>query len=316
LAAEVTARFDFAVTQEATVLSLLGSNGPILVDRWPAEAPPPLRPGVDLAQRFEAAGSAYPGGAKLRVEHSAIAGLTVHEASLLGLPPVATAVAVIATKGIVTQPGFEVTLRWQRSTGQAILGAERVGPWLAIGGQWRRLPDPLFSFADAVEAAQQAGDDAGARLMALAGLLALLPEVQKQGTAQARGMLGQISIHVADAFSLDLEGEGENTRLVPILHRAGGDPDSPLLPERLHHAFAHQQFNGFAKARTVYALPNGNMLVLSPPLRRALSVVRRIQSAPPATRRAMFANPRLYMRDVLGDEDETSSARRQPIPSG
>jgi hypothetical protein len=45
--------------------------------------------------------------------------------------------------------------------------------------------------------------------------------------------------------------------------------------------------------------------VLTPPLRRALSVVRRIQSEPPAKRRALFANPRLYLREALGDEEET-----------
>ncbi|MGC1293694.1 MAG: hypothetical protein WA869_01520 [Alloacidobacterium sp.] len=108
----MTFRFEFAVTQEATELSLLGSDGPTLVDRWPAEAPVPLRSGVDLAQRLEAVGSANPHGATLHIEHAAIARLTAHEASMLGLPPAAEVVAAIATKGIVTQPGFEVTLRW------------------------------------------------------------------------------------------------------------------------------------------------------------------------------------------------------------
>lgn len=301
----MTARFQFAVTPEATELTLIGPDGPLLVERWPANALSSLRAGVDLAQRLEGAGGANPDGATLRVEHAAIARLTVHEASLLDLPPAPNAVAAIATQGIVNQPNFAVTLRWQRPGGQAILGARRIGAWLAIGDEWRRLPDPLFSFAEAVEAAQQAENDAGARLAALAGLLVLLPEVQKQGTALAKGMLSTISIHVADAFSLDLDGEGENTRLVPVLHRAGGEPDAPLLPEPLHNAFARKQFNGFSDARSVYPLPNGNFLVLTPPLRRALSVVRRIQSAPPAMRRALFANPRLYLREALGDEAET-----------
>jgi hypothetical protein len=297
--------FVFAITPDATELSLLSYDGPIPVDRWPAEAPSSLRAGVDLAQRLEAAGDAHPDGATLRIQHGAVARLTVHEASLLNWPPAPNAVAAIATQGIVNQPNFAVTLRWQRPGGQVILGARRIGAWLAIGDEWRRLPDPLLSFAEAVEAAQQAGNDAGARLSALAGLLALLPEVQKQGAALAKGMLGTISIHVADAFSLDLDGEGENTRLVPVLHRAGSEPDAALLPSPLHEAFARKQFNGFGDARAVYALPNGNFLVLSPPLRRALSVVRRIQSAAPATRRALFANPRLYLREALGDEDET-----------
>lgn len=45
--------------------------------------------------------------------------------------------------------------------------------------------------------------------------------------------------------------------------------------------------------------------MLSPPLRHALSVARRIQAAAPATRRALFANPRLFLQEALGDENET-----------
>jgi SNF2-related domain/Helicase conserved C-terminal domain len=301
----MTCRFELTVSPAATELCLIDTGGPVPVDRWPVEAPPMLRAGVDLAQRLEAAGSAASADATLLIEHAAVAGLSVREASLLGLPAAAEAVATIITKGIITQPDFEVTLRWQRPTGQAIVGARRTGAWLAIGDQWRRLPDPLFSLAEAVDAIGDAGAETSARLTALARLVELLPEAKKGGGAQATGMLGSITIHLADAFSLDLDGDNENARLVPVLHRAGGDPAEPLLPEPLHHAFAHRQFNGFHDARPVYALGNGNFLVLSPPLRRALSVVRRIQSAAPATRRALFANPRLFLREALGDENET-----------
>ena len=180
-----------------------------------------------------------------------------------------------------TQAGYELTLRWQRPTGQGIVGARRVGAWLAVGDEWRRVPDPLFGVAEAVEAAQHAGEEPGARLTAVAQLLELLPEAQKEGAAYAAGMFGQIRVHVADGFSLQLEGDGESTRLIPVLHRAGGDPEAPLLPEPLHEAFAHRQLHGYADARTVYLLGSGSMLVLSPALRRALSVVRRVQSAAP-----------------------------------
>jgi hypothetical protein len=297
-------RFSFNVTPDDTELTLVGPEGAVAFDCWAAKAPAPLRPGVDLALRLEAAGSAVPIDATLFIQHAAIAGLSAHEASLIGLPAATEAVAAIASKGVVTQASYELTLQWQRPTGQAIVGARRVGAWLAVGNEWRRVPDPLFGVAEAVEAAQNAGNEAGTRLAAVAQLLELLPEAQKEGAAHAAGMLGQIRVHVADAFSLDLDGDGESTRLVPVLHRAGGDPQAPLLPEPLHQAFSHRQFHGFSDARTVYALGNGNMLVLSPPLRRALSVVRRIQSAPPATRRDLFANPRRYLRDALGDEDE------------
>jgi hypothetical protein len=301
----MTFHFAFSIAQEATEISLIARDRAVSFDRWAAEAPLSLRPGVDLALRLEAAGSAISDDAMLLIEHSAVAALSAHESSLLGLPPAADVVAAVATRGNVAQPSYEVTLAWHRPTGQSIIGAQRVGAWLRIADQWRRLPDPLFAVAEAVDAARQARNEAGARLTALARLLELLPEAQKEGTALATGMLGQINIHVADAFSLDLEGEGEKTRLVPILLRAGGELEAPLLPEPLHQAFAHRQFNGFSDARTVYALGSGNMLVLSPPLRRALSVVRRIQSAAPTTRRALFSNPRLYLREALGDDEET-----------
>lgn len=101
------------------------------MERWPAEAPSSLRAGVDLAQRLEAAGNATPDGAILRIQHYALARLTAHEASLLGLSPAAEANASIVTGGLITQPGFKVTLRWRRPTGQAILG------WNAQGLGWR-----------------------------------------------------------------------------------------------------------------------------------------------------------------------------------
>jgi hypothetical protein len=301
----MTSHFTFNVTPDDTELTLVGDEGAVAFDRWAAEAPASLRPGVDLALRLEAAGSGVAIEEVLFIQHGTVAALSAHEASLIGLPSATEAVAVIATRGVVTRPDYELTLRWQRPTGQAIIGARRVGAWLAVGDDWRRLPDPLFGIVEAVDAAQRAGNEAGARLAASAQLLELLPEAQKQGTAHATGMLGQIRVHVADAFSLDLDGDGESTRLIPVLHRAGGNPQGQLLPEPLHQTFAHRQFHGFGDARTVYSLGNGNMLVLSPPLRQALSVVRRIQSAPPATRRAAFANPRLYLREALGDEDET-----------
>ncbi len=71
-------------------------------------------------------------------------------------------------------------------------------------------------------------------------------------------------------------------------------------------AFGRDQFNRFGTARPVYALGNGKYLVLSPPLRKALAEVRRVQSSPIATKRALIAAPRAFLREALGaDTDET-----------
>src|ERR1700730_8635119 len=68
-------RFAFTVTPDETELCLVGPEGPLPVDPWPAEAPASLRPGVDLVQRLEAADSATPVDTTLFIKHASVAGL-------------------------------------------------------------------------------------------------------------------------------------------------------------------------------------------------------------------------------------------------
>ncbi|WP_288586488.1 DEAD/DEAH box helicase [uncultured Methylobacterium sp.] len=166
-----------------------------------------------------------------------------------------------------------------------------------------RLPELLFDLAEVVDVLNQVEPaDAGGRLAALAALREVLPAGAAAGLAEATGLVGQMTIAVADAFSLDLKGEGPGAVLVPVLHRAQGEPDAPLLPPEQQAVFGEKQFNGFSDARAVYTLGQHWYVVLQPPLRRALSEVRRLNSASPAARRAFLANPRAYLREALGEE--------------
>jgi hypothetical protein len=142
------------------------------------------------------------------------------------------------------------------------------------------------------------------RLSAIAALREALPVAEQQGEASARGLLGRITVAQADAFSLDLQGEGDALRLVPVLHRSGGPDAGGLLPADRQRAFGDEQFHRFGSARPVYTLGDGWFVVLAPPLRRALGEVRRLASAPPATRRAFAAAPRAFLREALGDDTD------------
>jgi hypothetical protein len=301
----MTLRFEHAVAPGATEIRLLGPRGAVPTDLWAVEAPPALLPGVDLAQRLVAAGGAIAEGDTLLVEHATIAGLTPREAGLLALPPLAEVRAVVEGNGLLTRPDFSASLLWQRPTGQSVLGAERVGAWLRIGDSLRRLPDTLFAIAEAVDRLNAiAAEDTTGRLAAIAALREALPPAEAGGGAEARGMLGRVTIMQADAFSLDLQGEGDDARLVPILRRAGEGGDSPLLPPDRQRALGEDQFHRFSTARPHYTLGDEWIVVLSPPLRRALAEVRRVASAPPATRKALLASPRAFLRQALGDEVE------------
>jgi len=298
----MTYAFAFTPGADDTEFRLVGPAGPVPVDAWALEAPAPLLAGLDLLQRLEAADVAVSADQAMLIENATVAGLSAREAALLGLPPLAPAVAHVRTRGLIARPDFGADLEWRRPTGQPIAGAQRVGAFLRIGDAWGRLPDALFAIARAVDALNAAGADDGARYKALADLREALPPAEESGAAQASGLASSMTIAVADAFSLGLEGEGEEARLIPVLHRAGGAPDETLLPEGIQREFATKHFNAFGSARPVYAVGGGTYVVLAAPVRRALDVVRRTQAKPLSAKRALLAAPRAVLRQALGDE--------------
>lgn len=303
----MTFRFQTEPQEAGAEIRLFGPDGPVAVDLWPVAIPDALLQGVDLAQRLIAADSAIADGDTLLVEHRAVAGLSMREAASLNLPAQAPVVARIQTSGVITSPSFAADVEWRRPTGQPIVGACRMGAFLRIGDAWWRVPDALYHIAEAADGVNGAPvNDPGARFAAVAALREALPPAVDSGAAEAGGLIGTMTIAIADAFSLDLKGEGAAAKLVPILHRSGGDADEPLLPDEQQRAFGEDLFNRFTTARTLYALGSGWYAVVSPVLHRALAEVRRVQSAPAATKRALFASPRAFLRDALGpDADDT-----------
>ena len=300
-------RFEYQVTSEATELRISGPRGYLPTDSWSIEAPSSLLLGVDLAQRLIAAGAAIAEADIVLIEHRAVSGLSATEAKSFALPPFADVVAHIETTGIMTRPDFLVKLSWRRGHGQPIVGAKRTGAWLRVGDGWQRLPDALFEIAEGVDRLNALpDDDLGERLKSIASLREVLPAAVSSASVETTGLIGEITIAVADAFSLDLVEAGNDAKLEPILHRAGGNPEELLLPANDQIAFGRDQFNRFGTARPVYALGSGKYVVLSPSLRRALAEIRRVQSSPIATKRALLASPRAFLREALGeDTDET-----------
>jgi len=302
LDAEVTFRFRSIPSSADVELQLFGPDGPVAVDEWATRTSDTCLGGVDLAHRLLASELAVAEGDTVLIEHRAVAGFSAREASLLGLPASAPAVAHVRTTGTFGRPDFGVTLEWRRPTGQAIVAPVRCGAFLRIGQAWHRLPDPLFSIAESVDRLERAGTDEAERYRAFDELQDALPAAQADGAVQASGLAGSMTIAVADAFSLDLQGEGENARLIPTLHRSGDN--APLLPEPFDRAFGDRHFGRFGTARPAYALGNATYVVLTPVLKRALDVVRATQAAPLAAKRALMASPRTVLRQALGDDVE------------
>lgn len=304
----MTTAIAFVPTLAGTEFRLVSDGASQPIDTWAVIAPSPLLSAVDILNRFLAEDRALADEALIVVDHAAIADLSASEAAALELPSLTDSVARVETSGIVTNPAFSVTLTWLRPTGQALVGAERVGAWLKVGGTYGRLSSALFAIAEAVDGIVNAGSDPSSRLLAIGRLRELIPAAALKGTATLGGMLPSVEIVQADAFSLDLVGEGANMRLVPILHRAG--QTDPLLTPEQQSEFGNRQFNAFAQARPIYTLPGGRFVVLAPTLRRALNEVRKHQSSSPSAKRALMAAPRAVLRSALEIPDDPTLVDR------
>jgi hypothetical protein len=295
-------RFMVLPTPAATELRLMAGDDVVPTVSWGLSG----HRGSDLACRLVIDGAAIEDDEALLIEHAAVARVSAAEAARLDLPPVTTMRAVVEGSGIMLRPDFTVSLRWTRPGGQNVLGAERIGAWLREPEGWRRLPETLFAVAEAVDRYAAAASEGDAqRLRALAALREALPAAALSGSAEASGLLGTITILEADAISLDATGEDDNLQIVPVLHRAG-EGDAPLLPDDRQRSFGRDQFLRWPTARGVYTLPGGVYVVLSPPLRKALEVARRVAAGPPAERRAFLREPRTAIRAAIGDEADAA----------
>lgn len=282
---------------EGTALTLRDGTRVIPPDAWALSG----HPASALAQHLLLNDEATEAEDRLLAQHAAMARLGAAEAGRLGLPPSSSLHAVVEGEGLMMRPGFTVTLRWTRPGGQNVLGVQRIGAWLREPEGWRRLPETLFRLAGAVQAYQSVpGEDEPARLAALAALREALPQAALSGLAEGSGLLGSVTILEADAVSLDAVGEGNALQVVPVLHRAGRGTE-PLLPADRQRQFGHDQFLRWPAVRGVYSLAGGTYVVLAPPLRAALDVVRRIAAAPVAQRREFLREPRAAIQAALGE---------------
>lgn len=280
----------------------MSADGPRSYDSWATEAPPALMSGIDRIAQFIANDLAIADDDVVLVEHRAIARLSVSEAKSLGLGAPAETVAHVAFSGVLGRSGFSATLEWRNTLGRPLPGVTRLGAWLVGRGEPARLPDALFEAACAVDEIAKATDEAE-KMRAAEVFVRYREGASAGGHLRASGLAGSVVIRVVSAFTVDLVGEGAQARLRPELMGAAPGQDGAGLEAGARAAF-EAEFDRFANARPVYALPNNEFVVLEPAVRRALDVVRRLQDGTSVTKHEFMRSPRRFLREALGDDDE------------
>jgi hypothetical protein len=253
-------------------------------------------------------------GEGLSIDHATIASLSEPQALGLGLPPSVRSVLQVNTKGLITDPDFQISGRWIDEVNRP-LRAKRKGALLFVDGDAYRVPEPLFGLVSAIDvfSSDDTRDD-DSRMERLARLQLLLPqEAQKQLSIDK--YFSNFRVMHASAFSLSLRIEGGSFDFDPVLfgrrvieqHGANNDPVGPvseaegLLTEHQQDIFASQRFRASDVVKPSYIIERGVYLHLDSSLRAAMTVVRQMQSADPESRKRFVQAPLLYIKEALSN---------------
>jgi hypothetical protein len=258
-------------------------------------------------------GTAVVEGESIRVVHSVIADLTEPQAAGLALPPSVPFSLLIETDKLITDPSFTIRYGWIEA-GNRPLNMKRCGAVLNKANQAYRLPNPLYSIVESIDAFRQTDNSDGKRFAALARLQEQFPS-EEQERLRVDVYLKRFRVLHATAFSLHLETTEEKSfRFDPILFgrrvverlRSGeetvvSEHESLLTPHQ-QGVFARQRFAAADSVRDRYVIESGVYVYLDPSLRDALGVVHRMQRADPEVRKRFARSPQAYIREALGDQ--------------
>jgi hypothetical protein len=289
----------------------IGKAAPVPVGQWAERMADGAFTGVSriLALLDEANGSVESIDDGVHVEHATIASLNEPQALGLGLPPAVRYALQIETKSIITQPDFRITGQWIGAANRP-LRAERQGAFVDIEGQEYRLPEPLFSLLESLQAFAAADTaDSDVRMAKLAQLRSVIPEAAHEQLSLDQYFSSFRILHAA-AFSLGLRTDGRTFDFDPVLFgrrvvdraKAENRPISEaesLLTGYQQDLFANQRFRASDVAKPSYVIEKGVYVHLDSALCEALAVVRQMQSADAETRKRFAQIPQLYLKEAL-----------------
>lgn len=242
---------------------------------------------------------------ELMVPHPIVAGFDERVLAQLGLPAAAPLRLRVRGRGILTSPSFRFDYQLVMEDGTAPMGLKRNGFLVEWSGRRYALLDPLFTLTEGMDAFNALPpQEMDERMLRWAELKPLLPD-----NALVDGNLRSINIVRADAFTLDVNDAGEfSPQLLhqPVQVKDDDDsserpPGRPALPESAQRDFG-KRFRSQSDARRRYTVAGNWFVVVPPRLYKVLGVVRQMQEATYAQRRAFIANPDAVLKEHLGEE--------------
>ena len=298
------------------LVELRSGPAPLPLDGWATTVPDciaPLAAVRAIVEDLQVSGAAVearflPAG--LLLGPAVVARLDGRSAAALGMPAPTRLALDLRPVGRIDEDGFRITIRWVQPGGFPVR-AELRGALLRTEAGLRRVPDPVWSLHQAA-LALSSPTERSERFRALAELQRLWPD-SIAADVEAESYLKDLRVHYAGAMSVKLRTlTPDLTEFDPVLfsHASNVEGDDVGLDEEAdsilspasQRLFAQDRFRREAGARPVYVLRDGEYVFIDPALRPALDAVRALQGAPESERRRFVLNPRVVLRERLGED--------------
>ncbi|PSW26014.1 hypothetical protein C9I94_05535 [Photobacterium swingsii] len=233
-----------------------------------------------------------------------IAALTELEIQKLCLPPVSHARVKIVAKGLISQPGFQLSYRLMTPEGRPMMGSKVSGISLKVRGQTELILEPLYSIINKLEQFNNVDtSDRDEKFVRWGEIKELLPE-----ESIVDGQLRDITICRADRVTLDIKEHGVFN---PLLIKPNttkdwdvqGQADVEYAIPKARHTQFEDQFKTWSTARSNYAIGNGVYVVLPQRVQKVLGVIKDYQTRDSQERLAFVSNPHKVINEKLNQED-------------
>ncbi len=310
-------------------------NATVVPTAW-AEVPKPLSVVANKLLLLVDDGTASWSGSTLRVQNNVAAEFQGSFAFAVGLPELAPVMLDITFHGTIGDPEGQIRTEWKDSNYRGITPS-RSGIAIESGGKKYRLAAPIFNLVNAIDAFNKVKEVSNEKRIEQR---VYCWEKVQEGLSQVRGAeevsadeyTRSLTILQAGSFSLDISEGRRGIQFQPLLmsrskarslednapsndrtdvgetlEEQGANPfedlvdkDTALLVGEDHRAFLRQFEAASPITRRAYAIRRNTYLLIDSDLRRALDVVKRMQSAEEQEKRAFAKNPRTIIAGELG----------------
>jgi SNF2-related domain/Helicase conserved C-terminal domain len=303
-----------------------------------AGTPKPLSVIVNKLLLLVEDGKAKWSGSALHLENDVAAEIQGAFAAAIGLPDLAPIMLDISFHGTIGDPDGQIKTEWKDSNYRPIM-PPRSGIAIVLGGKTYRLAAPIFDLVTAIDAFNHVGVvDSEKRIERRAycweKIQDGLSRVRGSEEVSADEYTRSLTILQAGSFSLDISEGRKGIQFQPLLMSRSKarslddnapsddlrdvgetlegerrdtnpfddlvDSDTALLVGEDHRAFLRQFEAATPATSRAYAIRRNTYLLIDPELRRALDVVKRMQSAEEPEKRAFAKNPRTVIAAELG----------------